>query len=98
MPVVAAVTASTTGCLKRGLLALVRHVTVDVRLSSRSPLVFAENLTLRSSETLTWEIDIAQLPLTKADSELRIATVEAESNVPLQYTLNITQDNEDHVR
>jgi hypothetical protein len=67
-------------------------------LFSLSSLAFAENLTLRSSETLTWEIDIAQLPLTEADSELRIATVEAESNVLLQYTLNITQGNEDYVR
>ncbi len=36
---------------------------------------------------MTWVVDVAQLPVSEAEPNLHIATIEAESKFPLQYTI-----------
>ncbi len=36
---------------------------------------------------MTWVVDVAQLPVSEAEPSLHIATIEAESKLPLQYRI-----------
>ena len=53
-------------------------------------LELAEQPITRVTET-TWAVDIAQLPTTSTDPVLHIATIEAESSQPLEYSISIMQ-------